>query len=321
MRSLIFQYEITVAAVAPIRWIRIVNRAAVIKAFACITSLNLSKYLPETCVKLNVKNVLFAVTHAARLFYPKADIDFPDENLVPSEDLKNLYKDVKFGKNILIGKNVKIGKNSHIASNSIIESNVHIGENCIIGSFVMIRNSIISNNVYIQDGSKIGVKGFGFIPLKDKNFRFPHIGRVILKDNVELGANCTIDRGSVDDTGDQPLIDARIKSMKGGKYLVSLTLDNNGGDVMAVVSERFYYTLRKSQPNKVMWNTIPGSAMAQGTGGFRIVSFPFKFSTWLNMNNYRYRGPNQLSLLNPNVNSQEMIDKIYDTLMMWKKNF
>ena len=52
----------------------------------------------------------------------------------------------------------------------------------------------------IQDGCKIGIKGFGFIPKQDKNFRFPHIGRVILRDNVELGANCTIDRGSIGDT-------------------------------------------------------------------------------------------------------------------------
>ena len=52
----------------------------------------------------------------------------------------------------------------------------------------------------IQDGSKIGVKGFGFIPVKGKNFRFPHIGRVLINDNVEIGANCTIDRGSIGDT-------------------------------------------------------------------------------------------------------------------------
>ena len=76
------------------------------------------------------------------MFYPKADIDFPDENLSSSNDVRNLYPEVKFGKNVLIGKNVKIGKNSHIASNSIIESNVHIGENCVVGSFVTIRNSL-----------------------------------------------------------------------------------------------------------------------------------------------------------------------------------
>ena len=170
------------------------------KAAACITSPNLSKFLPKKCIKLDVKNVLFAVTQVAKMFYPNADMDIPDENLSISNDVRNLYPDVKFGKNVLIGKNVKIGKNSHIASNSIIESSVHIGENCIIGSFVTIRNSLISNNVYIQDGSKIGVKGFGFIPSKSKNTRTPHVGKVILNEGVEIGANSTIDRGSLSNT-------------------------------------------------------------------------------------------------------------------------
>ena len=170
------------------------------KAAACITSSNLSKFLPEKCIKLDVKNVLFAVTQVAKMFYPNGDIDFPDENLSKSNDIKVLYANVKFGENVLIGKNVKIGKNSHIASNSIIESNVNIGENCIIGSFVTVRNSLILDNVYIQDGSKIGVKGFGFIPNKNKNTRTPHVGKVILEDGVEIGANSTIDRGSLTDT-------------------------------------------------------------------------------------------------------------------------
>ena len=87
-----------------------------------------------------------------------------------------------------------------IRDSSIIESSVHIGENCIIGSFVTIRNSLISNNVYIQDGSKIGVKGFGFIPNKSKNTRTPHVGKVILNEYVEIGANSTIDRGSLSNT-------------------------------------------------------------------------------------------------------------------------
>ena len=170
------------------------------KAAACITSSNLSKFLPDKCIKLNVKNVLFAVTQTSKMFYPNADIDTPDETLQDFSKLKKLYPQVKSGKNVLIGANVKIGKNSIIGSNSIIESNVILGENCLIGSFVTIRNSLISNNVLIQDGCKIGVKGFGFIPDKNKNIRTPHIGRVILEDGVEIGANSTIDRGSVSDT-------------------------------------------------------------------------------------------------------------------------
>ena len=170
------------------------------KAAACITSPNLSKLLPDKCIKLDVKNVLFAVTQVAKMFYPKADMDLPDENLSLPNDIKNLYPDVKFGKNVLIGKNVKIGKKSSIASNCIIESNVIIGENCTIGSFSVVRNSVIYNNVYIQDGSKIGVKGFGFIPRKNKNIRAPHVGKVILEEGVEIGANSTIDRGSLSNT-------------------------------------------------------------------------------------------------------------------------
>ena len=74
------------------------------------------------------------------------------------------------------------------------------------------QNSIIRNNVVIQDGSKIGLKGFGFIPIENKNFRFPHIGKVILEDNVELGSSCTIDRGSIDDTtiGKNTFIDNQV---------------------------------------------------------------------------------------------------------------
>ena len=170
------------------------------KAVACITSINLSKFLPEKCIKLDVKNVLLAVTQVAKMFYPKADMDFLDENLSKSENVKKLYPNVKFGENVFVGKNVKIGKNSFISSNCIIESNVKIGENCVIGSFVTIKNSLIFDNVHIQDGSKIGVKGFGFIPIKNKNLRTPHIGKVILEEGVEIGANSTIDRGSLTDT-------------------------------------------------------------------------------------------------------------------------
>ena len=182
------------------------------KAGACITTDNLSKFLPNKCIKLNVKNILLAVTQVSKMFYPRADLDYPDTNLIEARSLKNKYPEVHFAKNVLLGENVTIGKNTYIGSNTIIESNVSIGENCIIGSIVSIKNSIIGNNVHIKDGCKIGVKGFGFIPIKEKNIRTPHIGKVILKENVELGSNCTIDRGSISDTviGKNTFLDNQI---------------------------------------------------------------------------------------------------------------
>ena len=170
------------------------------KAMACVTSSNLSSFLPKKCTKIIVNNVLLEVNKIMKQFYPNADIDYPDSNLVDSNNVKEKYPNVFFGKNALIGKNVEIGKNTFIGNNTIIESNVHIGENCNIGSFVLIKNSIIKNFVNIKDGSKIGIKGFGFIPIKNKNSRSPQIGKVILEEGVEVGANCTIDRGSVSDT-------------------------------------------------------------------------------------------------------------------------
>ena len=182
------------------------------KAAACITTSNLSKFLPDHCIKIDVKNTLFALTQVSRMFYPKADIDYPDASLVDSSKLKKTYQKVNFGQNVLIGKNVIIGENTYIGSQSIIESNVKIGSNCVIGSFVTIKNSVVNSDVHIKDGSKIGMRGFGFIPIKQKNLRTPQIGKVILEQGVEIGANCTIDRGSVMDTiiGKNTFLDNQI---------------------------------------------------------------------------------------------------------------
>jgi UDP-3-O-[3-hydroxymyristoyl] glucosamine N-acyltransferase len=168
------------------------------KASFCITTNKLKKYLPKNCNVIIVKNVLYDLARVTKKFYPNADIDYPDLSLLKSNTSK--YKDVKFGNNVLIGIGVKLGENTIVGSNTIIEHNVTVGKNCVIGSHVTIKNSFIGDNVVIQDGCKIGLKGFGFIPLKDKNIKFPHIGSVILQNNVEIASSCTIDRGSIDDT-------------------------------------------------------------------------------------------------------------------------
>ena len=168
------------------------------KAGACITTKSLSHYLSKDTQKIIVKNVLYELAHVLKKIYPLADIDYPDLTL--KNISKNKYKLVKFGNNVLVGKNVILGKNTIIGSNTIIEHDVQIGDNCIIGSNVIIKNSIIGKRVVLQDNCKIGQKGFGFIPSDKKNIKFPHIGRVLINDDVEIGSGCTIDRGSIDDT-------------------------------------------------------------------------------------------------------------------------
>ena len=156
------------------------------KARACITTEKLKKFLPNNILVIPVKSVLFELAKILNQIYLKADVDYPDNSLNKPNQKK--YKSVIFGKNTLIGKNVKIGKNTIIGSNTIIEHQVIIGSNCVIGSNTVIKNSIIGDNVVIQDGNKIGQKGFGFIPIKGKNIKFPHIGKVIIANDVEIAS-------------------------------------------------------------------------------------------------------------------------------------
>ncbi len=102
---------------------------------------------------------------------------------------------------------VFVGENSEIGENVIIHPNVTIGKNVVIGKNVIIHssvtvydNSIIGNNVIIHSGSVIGSDGYGYAKDGDEYFKIPQIGNVIIKDNVEIGANCTIDRGAINST-------------------------------------------------------------------------------------------------------------------------
>tara|TARA_E500000178_G_scaffold354761_1_gene424961 strand:- start:7 stop:987 length:981 start_codon:yes stop_codon:yes gene_type:complete len=181
------------------------------KASYCVTLNNLSQYLPNSCKKIIVDNVLLSMAKITKEFYPNSILDNFD-NSVKDIIKSNYKKKVKYGKNVLIGKNVKIGKNCLIGHNSIIEQNVIIGNNCSIGSNVIIRNTIIKDNVNILDGCVIGKKGFGFFPNKKQNIRYPHIGIVIINDNSEIGCGSTIDRGSLSNTiiGKNTFLDNQI---------------------------------------------------------------------------------------------------------------
>ena len=144
------------------------------------------------------------------MFYPSSINDISDIDVKNIDNKK--YKNLNSGKNVLVGKNVKIGKNCSIGHNTIIEKNVKIGDYCNIGCNVIIKNSIIGNYTNILDGAVLGKKGFGFFPGKKTNIRYPHIGAVIIGNNVEIGCNNTIDRGSLSNTiiGDGTFLDNQV---------------------------------------------------------------------------------------------------------------
>ncbi len=103
---------------------------------------------------------------------------------------------------VYIGDHVVIGKNVKIFPNSVIGDNVKIGDNCLIYASVKIyTQTLIGKNCTIHAGAVLGADGFGFTPNTENNYhKIPQIGNVIIEDDVEIGANTTIDRATLGST-------------------------------------------------------------------------------------------------------------------------
>ena len=134
----------------------------------------------------------------ASIFYP--DCEYPNFYFEENELMSSLDNSIKCSRNVCIHKDSRIGKNCEIGSFVKIGPGVSIGDNCLIGDNVSVYYAKISNNVKIYQGVKIGGEGFGFIAKKDFFKKIPQLGRVIIDENVEIGCNSTIDRGSIGDT-------------------------------------------------------------------------------------------------------------------------
>lgn len=114
----------------------------------------------------------------------------------------------KYGDNVFVGafayvgENVRIGNNTKIYPQAFIGNNVTIGDNCVIYPGVKIYHECqLGNSVSIHAGTVIGSDGFGFAPQPDGSFKkVPQIGNVVIEDQVEIGANATIDRATIGST-------------------------------------------------------------------------------------------------------------------------
>lgn len=133
---------------------------------------------------LKSKDPYLAYATLSKLFKEESNNTFPfvDKSAVISE-------------NSVISKNVYIGPHVYIGPNCVIEDNVTINANCSI-----VENVSISSNTTIHYGSVLGSDGFGFAPSKNGYVKIEQLGGLKIGKNVEIGANCSIDRGALDDT-------------------------------------------------------------------------------------------------------------------------
>jgi UDP-3-O-[3-hydroxymyristoyl] glucosamine N-acyltransferase len=100
----------------------------------------------------------------------------------------------------VIGEAVEIGPRCHIGAGAVLAAGVVVGGDCIIGAHVSLSHCILGNRVRVYAGARIGQDGFGFVPDAKGHIRVPQLGRVLVGDGCEIGANTTVDRGASADT-------------------------------------------------------------------------------------------------------------------------
>jgi UDP-3-O-[3-hydroxymyristoyl] glucosamine N-acyltransferase len=101
---------------------------------------------------------------------------------------------------VVVGPGAEIGAGTILAANAVVGPGVRIGRNCSIGAHSSILHALIGDRVIIHPGCRIGQDGFGFVMGRSGHLKVPQIGRVIVQDDVEIGAGSTIDRGANRDT-------------------------------------------------------------------------------------------------------------------------
>lgn len=156
----------------------------------------------EDIAVLRAKDAYLAYTRALRLFHPETKIIPSIHRTAVIDETARIAETVEIQANVVVGKNCEIESGVKIFPNSTIYDNVKIGANTIIHSGVSVReNCEIGANCIIHNNSTIGSDGFGYAKTEEKRWlKIPQVGRVVLEDDVEIGANTAIDRASVGET-------------------------------------------------------------------------------------------------------------------------
>ncbi|WP_207478810.1 UDP-3-O-(3-hydroxymyristoyl)glucosamine N-acyltransferase [Arenibaculum pallidiluteum] len=169
-------------------------------AGACVVHPDQAARAPAGMALLLSRNPYKAYALAARAFHPPPTGTgrvHPAAIIDPGAVLGDGC-DVAAGAVIEAG--ARLGARCRVAANAVIGENVEIGDDCIIGACASLSHCILGHRVMIYPGARIGQDGFGFAMDPGGHIRIPQLGRVVIGDDVEVGANSTIDRGAGPDT-------------------------------------------------------------------------------------------------------------------------
>jgi UDP-3-O-[3-hydroxymyristoyl] glucosamine N-acyltransferase len=176
-------------------------------AAACLVAPGLAACLPTSVARLLTPEPYRAYARIAARFYPEEAAPGP---ACPPEP--GIAGDARVHGSAMLGPGCQIaagavieagaelGARCRIGANAVIGRRVVLGADCIVGPGATLSHCLIGQRVVIHAGARIGQEGFGFALGADEHLKVPQLGRVLIEDDVEIGANTTIDRGSGPDT-------------------------------------------------------------------------------------------------------------------------
>ena len=174
-------------------------------AGVCLMPERFESRAPDNLIVLRTREPYRAFVIVHRKLYPESlrpGSLFGSNDIAPGATIHStarLESEVTIDPGAVIGPRVEIGAGSIIAANAVIGPDVTIGRDCVIGAGCSVMHALIGNGVVIHPGCRIGQDGFGYIP-GTRQLKVPQTGRVIIQNDVEIGAGTAIDRGGIRDT-------------------------------------------------------------------------------------------------------------------------
>lgn len=170
------------------------------QAGAAFVDGRMAQKAPSGMALLVTREPYKAFARAARAFYPTTPVAPYRAASAIIDPTASVPPDCDIGANVVIGAAVKLGARCRVGANTVIEAGVELGDDCLVGANVTLSHCYIGARVVLHPGVRIGQPGFGFAPDPNGPVKIPQLGRVIIGDDVDIGANTTIDRGSGHDT-------------------------------------------------------------------------------------------------------------------------
>jgi UDP-3-O-[3-hydroxymyristoyl] glucosamine N-acyltransferase len=201
---------------------------------SCVLTNIEAKDYPKTVLRVeDIKTAMVILYNVMEQLKPK-----PVGEIHPTASVAETCKigsNVSIGANVVLGENTKVGDSTTIEANCVISRDTQIGEGVhLYPNVTLYNNTVINNKVTIHSGTTIGAEGFGYIPKDGTLYKVPQLGRVIIEDNVEIGANSCVDRGAFSDTviGEGSKIDNLVQiahNVKLGRNVIVAALSGIAG--------------------------------------------------------------------------------------------